>query len=158
MPDERYDVFLFGFRNDLARARTIAFLDRLPSAATGPARLGARTEYPVRLFAGVPVEAALPLQAALTDLGAQVAVLAATPSTRGVVESPPPAPSVAPRAATNLRPLTLALAVALGATVYLWQTGVPLPHLPLRRRRPRRPRPVMPPSRPSRASRRRPSG
>ena len=126
MPNERYDVFLFGFRNDVARARTIEFLDRLPAAAAGPARFGTVTEYPARLFAGVPAETALPLQAALTDLGAQVAVLAATASTGGAVECPPPTTPVAPRAAMSLQPLTLTVAAVLGALVYLWGGGVPL--------------------------------
>ena len=134
MPNERYDVFLFGFRNDVARARAIAFLDRLPRTAAGPSPVGTGSVYPARLFTSVPAETALPLQAALTDLGAQVAVLAATGSTGAAVDSPPPTTPVAPRAATSLRPLTLVLAAALGVAVYLWHSGTPLLQPPLTRK------------------------
>ena len=139
MPNERYDVFLFGFRNDVARARAIAFLDRLPRTAAGPSPVGTGSVYPARLFTSVPAETALPLQAALTDLGAQVAVLAATGSTGAAVDSPPPTTPVAPRAATSLRPLTLVLAAALGVAVYLWHSGTPLLQPPL-------PPPLAPPA------------
>lgn len=70
-----FDVALFGYRNDVARARTLAFLSDVPPSPSGPLRLDRDTTLPQRLFSALESERAQQLQAQLEELGAQVALI-----------------------------------------------------------------------------------
>ena len=121
-----FDVVLLGYRNDIARARTLEFLDRLP-LALGPAPLDRPTGLPQRLFTAVAHEHAQRLREALEGCGAQVMLVEAGP-----VEARP-LTTVVLAEAPGLRPrslLTFVLLVALGVVAYLWRAGEPLPRRP----------------------------
>src|SRR5262249_50662017 len=77
-PGPTFDLVLFGFRNDLARAQTLAFLRGLPP--TSPPMLFERdTSVPRRLFAALELSHAQSLLAQLERFGAQVALLPVDP-------------------------------------------------------------------------------
>jgi len=109
-----FDVVLFGYRNDLARARTLEYLGELPRSSEGPVPLGRDTPLPQRLFATLEQERARQVCSRLEALGAQVGMLevGAPP----IVVAVPPVAEAAPR---RIRPVTLALLVLLGVVVYL---------------------------------------
>jgi len=111
-----FDLILFGYRNDLARAQTLEFLDQLPPSYSGPTRLDPGVSLPQRLFAALERASAEQLCTRLEALGAQVALLQAS------VPSAPPLTVGAPATADHaVRPFTLFLVLALAASAYLWQ-------------------------------------
>lgn len=125
--DTLFDIVLFGYRNDIARARTLEFLDRLPLGQAGPARLDRYTGLPQRLFAVLPRAEAQRVRAELEELGAQVALVEVTqeePHAAGYQLLAPAAPQAR---VPQIRPLTLVLVVALAASAYLWQRTQPQP-------------------------------
>jgi len=78
MGDDRvFDVVLFGYRNDLARAQTLDFLRQLPASESGPLTLDDGSGMPQRLFAALDLERAERVRAELERLGAQVALVPA---------------------------------------------------------------------------------
>jgi tetratricopeptide (TPR) repeat protein len=112
-----FDLILFGYRNDLARARTLAFLDQLMPSQSGPTCLEPAASLPHRLFAALDRERADQLCAQLEALGAQVTLLQA-----GVPSTTPVAMIAAPvNEGRGIRPLTLVLVILLGATASLWR-------------------------------------
>ncbi len=116
MTDGPFDILIFGFRNDIARARVLDFLHQLPPDRSGPAPLDRATSVPQRLFGALDRDDAQRLRAQLEDLGAQVMLLeAGSPTVGGSFETSPPA-----AAPSKIRPLTLVLVVALGVACYLW--------------------------------------
>jgi tetratricopeptide (TPR) repeat protein len=125
-----FDVVLLGYRNDIAQARTLEFLDQLP-LAFGPPQVDRVTGLPQRLFTALDNERAQRLRAALEACGAQVALLEV-----GGTETPPPLTlppiSIAPPEVRSHapRPSTLFLVAALAAAVYLWRGGQLLPRQP----------------------------
>jgi len=72
-----FDLVLLGYRNDLARERTIGFLRRAPYPCQTVER---DTALPVSLLAGIDHEIGLRLGAELRGLGAQVRLVAAEPT------------------------------------------------------------------------------
>ncbi len=125
MAEGTFDVVLLGYRNDIAQARTLEFLDQLPLQAR-PALLDRSSGLPQRLFAALDREPAQRLRATLEALGAQVTLVAAGP-----VETQPPAAVLAMPVADRsplIRPLTLVLLLALGGAVSLWTVLQPVPH------------------------------
>ncbi len=130
MSDGRaFDILIFGFRNDIARARVLDFLHQLPPDRSGPAPLDRATSVPQRLFSALDRDDAQRLRAQLEDLGAQVMLLeAGSPTIGGSFETSAPAAA----APSKIRPLTLALVLALGVACYLWGATqrVQVPQLP----------------------------
>ena len=131
--DGLFDVILLGYRNDIAQARTLEFLDQLP-LAFGPAQIGRGAGLPQRLFTALDLELAQRLHAALAACGAQVMLVEAGAAEAQLAATPAPAEVPTPRTSA-LRPFTLLLVAALGAAVYLWR-GAAEPTL--------RPRPLPP--------------
>jgi tetratricopeptide (TPR) repeat protein len=72
----RFDLVVLGFRNDLARGRTIAFVRAQPGDPAGPTALDRETPLPHRLYVGVDQAAGLRLLGRLRDLGAQARLVA----------------------------------------------------------------------------------
>jgi len=118
-----FDVVVFGFRNDLARARVLEYLDHLPAARSGPLHLAPDTAFPQRLFTALRGDDAQQLRRELETLGAQVALIAAGSELVG--DRLLAAAEQRPRRDPGTRPLTLLLVVALGAAVSLWQHAPP---------------------------------
>lgn len=87
----RVDVVLYGYRNDLARARVVEFVMRQVPADAGPAPLRTDTATPVRLYAGLEADVARVVAAHLDDLGAQVRVEAGPDLVASAVAPPRPA-------------------------------------------------------------------
>jgi tetratricopeptide (TPR) repeat protein len=123
-----FDVMLFGYRNDVARARTLEFLDRLPSTHATPARIDRHTGLPQRVFAALTEGQAQTLRGALEACGAQVTLLEAS-GVETAHGAPPPAvrPVDSPGATRRIRPFTLVLVALLGAAAFLWRTLQPPP-------------------------------
>lgn len=118
-----FDVLIFGFRNDIARERTLDFLKRLPPSPAGPVTLDRHTSAPQRLFAALDRERANRLRAQMEELGAQVTLLDVTPpSTRALTPQAAAAPAPA---RSGIRPLTLLLVLFLTGTTYVWRTSLP---------------------------------
>ncbi len=113
-----FDIVIFGFRNDIARARVLDFLHELPPARSGPTQINRDSSLPQRLFAALERQEAQQLRAQLEDLGAQVMLIEADSPTADsslrLLTAPPDAPS-------GIRPFTLLLVIALGASSYLWR-------------------------------------
>jgi tetratricopeptide (TPR) repeat protein len=131
-----FDVLLLGYRNDVARARTLEFLDRLP-LPLATTQVGRQLDLPQRLFTALDREQAQRLRAALEACGAQVALVSVGGGAHaGVI--PPPVEAPARRSHTRRLP-TLFLVAALGAAAYLWSTS----QGPVRQP-PRAPEPVEP--------------
>ena len=117
-----FDIVLFGYRNDVARARTVEFLDQLSLAHTSPATLDSHTGLPQRLFAALTRAQAQQLRAELEDLGAQVALVEVTqeqPHGAGQQLVAPAAPYTS--RTPQIRLTTLLLVLALGGAGYVWQ-------------------------------------
>src|SRR5262245_23641603 len=124
-----FDIVIFGYRNDLARARTLEFLNQLPLSESGPAKLDRETAMPQRLFAAMEKERAQNLCSQLEHLGAQVAFLeAGTPTSEAPAVEP-----AAPR--SSLRLTTLILVFVLAAAAYAWRSTAPAVHPPPAARR-----------------------
>jgi tetratricopeptide (TPR) repeat protein len=117
-----FDVVLFGYRNDLARARTLEYIHTLPPAPTGPAPLTRETPLPQRLFTTLELARAQQVCARLEDLGAQVGMLQV--GLPPVVGRPV---SAVEREPHRVRPLTLVLVLLLGLTIYLLPITRPVP-------------------------------
>ena len=115
-----YDVVLFGFRNDLARARALEHLDALPSSQGVPIQYQPDSAAPQRLFLGLDEQSARALCAELADLGAQVKIVAAGAP---LTDDAEPSPSVPPRPRSSAQPLTLLLVMVLGIALGLWRAG-----------------------------------
>ncbi len=125
MDDGRvFDLILLGYRNDIARARTLEYLDQLP-LALGPAQVDRGAELPQRLFTALDREGAQRLRAALEACGAQVALAQVSVADEGPTAVVPLAEPPAARAHAP-RPFTILLVVALGAAAYLWRAGEPM--------------------------------
>ena len=94
-----FDLVLFGYRNDVARARTLGFLSRFPVSAAGPVTLEQDVSVPQRVFVGLELGAAQRICAQLEQLGAQVALLPVTsPDGRRFPDAEPNPSLPAPRA------------------------------------------------------------
>src|SRR5438552_3247355 len=108
---DAFDIVIFGYRNDIARARTLEFLNRLPLSESSPTKLDHDTAMPQRLYAAIDRERAQHLCDELQQLGAQVTVLQAgvPTSTGGLPETLAPAPPSA------VRPFTLVLLLVLAS-------------------------------------------
>ena len=116
----QFDVILFGYRNDLARARTLDFLAATPASDSGPNRLNATTPLPQRLFAGLEQQRAEGVRAQLESLGAQVTLLPTVqpdPALQISIE-PAAAPS---RIASPL--LTIVLLLLAGIALPMWRAA-----------------------------------
>jgi tetratricopeptide (TPR) repeat protein len=124
-----FDVLLVGYRNDIARARTLEFLDQLPLAlASTQADRGA--DVPQRLFAALDREHAQRLRAALEACGAQVALVEVGAGDAPPTAAPPPPAAAAPRAHASF-PSAVVLVAVLAAAAYLWRgAGQFLPRRP----------------------------
>lgn len=130
-----FDLVLFGFRNDLARARALAFLQSMPVDESGPMQIKASTAQPQRLFAALNPQRGHDLCVALERLGAQVTLApAGTASALSLPRRPSPAWSS--RSAWR-RAATLVVLLAVMAGVHQWRTRMRL---------------LMPPTPPVRAS------
>jgi Flp pilus assembly protein TadD len=119
-----FDLVLFGYRNDLARGRTLAFLNELSPAEAAPARLETDTSTPQRLFAALDRERAEQLRGQLEQLGAQVALLHAGAPTHEELQ--PTLLATRPSRRSTVRPFTLSLVLILGAVAYWWRAEHPL--------------------------------
>jgi len=128
MAGSAFDLVIFGFRNDLARARALDFLAQLPVSQSGPTQIDHDTSMPQRLFAALEAERAQRLRVELDQLGAQVAVLEAGLPAPHDAEAPPAAPKDAPR--SGIGPVTVLLVAALGAAAQLWRVTTPAPVAP----------------------------
>jgi tetratricopeptide (TPR) repeat protein len=125
-----YDLLIFGFRNDVARARTLDFLNRLPPSHAGPTVVDGHTSVPHRLFAALDGERAHKLRLQLEAIGAQVLLVdvsAASPHMVGLHDPTPPA-----RTPSGIRLFTFFLVVILGAATFAWRAILPpaRPRLP----------------------------
>jgi tetratricopeptide (TPR) repeat protein len=129
----KYDLLLLGYRNDLARERTVTFLRRLSTELGGPVDIQRDTPLPFCVLAGVGRDQGLLLLTALSERGAQarlaVEVAADAPELAEVASVAKPEP----RAARGGMQVWLVLGlVALAASgLALWQRrGERLPALP----------------------------
>ena len=114
MADDRvFDVVLFGYRNDLARAQTLDFLRQLPASESGPLTLDDGSGMPQRLFAALDPERAERVRAELERLGAQVALVPAGQQTTRHVPLQVSS-SERRRSAWRLAPALLLLAAVAG--------------------------------------------
>jgi tetratricopeptide (TPR) repeat protein len=117
---EVFDIVLFGFRNDLAQARSLAFLEAMPTDKCGPWLADTNTPPPRRLFVGLDPGRAEELSAKLDHLGAQVTLVPA-----GTAFALPARP--AGRAGRRLSiGLQAAALVLLAAGGYRWLARTPL--------------------------------
>jgi tetratricopeptide (TPR) repeat protein len=118
-----FDIVIFGFRNDIARARVLDFLHQLPLAQSGSTLIDRDTSMPQRLFAALEHREAQRLRDQLEDLGAQVMLLEASAPTAHeplkVLTAPVTPPS------SGIRAFTLLLVIGLGAASYLWRATQP---------------------------------
>jgi len=116
-----FDVLLLGYRNDVAQARTLEFLDRLQLLTLATTQVGRQIDLPQRLFTALDHEQAQRLRTALEACGAQVALVPVGGAAHAGA-TPPPVEAPAPRSHTS-RVSTLLLGAALAATAYLWSTS-----------------------------------
>ncbi len=126
-PEPTFELILLGYRNDLARERTIAFLRRLPDEIAGIQDLHRDTPLPYTVVAAIDHDRGLRMVAQLRERGAQVRL-------QGLDQdlSPHIRPPASP-AARSSRPLVLGLAllIALAALHYNQPPGPALPPPPL---------------------------
>ncbi len=108
----KFDLLLYGFRNDLARARTIAFLCRLPASLRLSAPVDRDALFPTRVLSEIDHDLGLQLCAELRRLGAQVRLVAAD----SVEPTPAPQPQ---RARSHVGWLVTLLALTVAAVAYL---------------------------------------
>lgn len=71
-----FDLILLGYRNDLARERTLDYLREQPAAAFGPAQVERASPLPHRLYHAVDYEHGFRLLVPLRQRGAQVRLVA----------------------------------------------------------------------------------
>jgi len=125
MSDDRvFDVVLFGYRNDLARAQTLDFLRQLPASESGPLTLDDGSGVPQRLFAALDPEGAERVRAELERLGAQVALVPAGEQTTRHAALPVSS-SERRRSAWRLAPALVLLAAVAGIHFH---SSLPLVH------------------------------
>jgi tetratricopeptide (TPR) repeat protein len=109
-----FDVVLVGYRNDLARARTLEFLSRMHPAWPSLAPVDRAAPLPHRLFAALPGDEAQQIHAQLEEYGAQVALVGVAPA-----DTPQGMPAaLSPARSAGGGRLTVLLLVLLGVTVY----------------------------------------
>ncbi|MBI3785051.1 MAG: hypothetical protein HY270_16800 [Deltaproteobacteria bacterium] len=109
MAEPVYDVLLVGFRNDLARARTLKFLD-------GENHEDISQPLPRLIYAGLARNEAEQVRAELERLGAQVTLRNANQPAMPLTDVAPPASAIAPSLA---RALSLAAIAAVGVALLL---------------------------------------
>jgi len=124
-----FDLLILGFRNDVARARTLEFLNRLPPSDATPTALAPRTSTPQRLFAALDAERAHQLRRQLEALGAQVRLINVSAESADTLVAGGTAS--APRSPSAIRLFTWGFLLILAGTTLLWRTSL----------RPARPRP-----------------
>ncbi len=115
-----FDLILFGFRNDVARERVLAYLKRLPDSQGGSMGSVRGAELPCALSVGIDDATGLHLLSELRERGAHVRLV---PSQREPVAvaavapappPPPPAPPEAPRQWTAGVPIMFAVVCVAG--------------------------------------------
>lgn len=129
---QTFDVILFGYRNDIARERTLDFLRQLPLSESGPFRIATDVSHPQRLFAELAAPQAEQLHAQLERFGAQVALVSAglQRPVAGNIQTTP----VAPAGVTwRVIPLLLALAFLVVVQVRHHRRGVGAVSVPVPR-------------------------
>ena len=100
--EQKYELILLGYRNDLARRRTISFLKRLPEHLGASVTIHHDTKLPLTLFTDLYHAHGLELVASLRERGAQVKLRSSDTS-------------ALPNESTQERKLSLAPAVAVAA-------------------------------------------
>jgi tetratricopeptide (TPR) repeat protein len=114
----RFDLMLLGYRNDLAREKTIRFLAQQGAVAARP--LERDTPLPYVLCERIDHELGLDLLANLRGCGAQVRLVASVEEAEERVEAPLPATARAAESSGRpLRSLALLLLFGLAAGFYL---------------------------------------
>ena len=109
---ETFDVVLFGYRNDVSRARTLDFLRRAAAEDPNVFRVEGHTPLPQRLLVAAERDPAQTIVAELEELGAQVGLVPVTaPSVVVHADAPPRAG----------RPLTLVLLGLFVAAIVVWR-------------------------------------
>jgi len=118
----KYDLLLLGYRNDLARERTVSFLRRLSAELGGPVDIGRDTPLPFCVIAGVGRDQGLLLLTALSERGAQVRLAV---EVAGEEELASDLAAPAPPSARGRLPLQMTLLPLLlvAAGLALWQSG-----------------------------------
>jgi tetratricopeptide (TPR) repeat protein len=121
--ERRFDVVLLGYRNDVARARTLDFVRQLPAAESGPVAIDVHTRLPQCLFTGLERARAQEIRLQLEALGAQVTI----EDTRlpGLL----PVSEVTPRPKAA-RWLLLLIVAGLAAGVWRWRFADRAPPAP----------------------------
>lgn len=105
--DGSVDVYLLGFRNDLARARVLAALETGDEWSRRACAMPRDAQFPLRLCTGVPAALAEKMRAGIEPLGAHVAVRPAGSDAR--------APRIEPRPPRSRSLTWIALVILLGA-------------------------------------------
>jgi hypothetical protein len=113
-----YDLILLGFRNDLARARTLEFLRR--NGEDVAAGLDGSVAVPVRLYQGLTRDRLASFRAQLEGLGAQV-------TARATTVAAPVAPVPRSRPQKGMNGLLALLTAGLVAAAYWWRPALPEP-------------------------------
>ncbi len=122
-----FELILLGYRNDLARERTIAYLRRLPTELTRGLNIHRDTPLPCTLLDGVDHDIGLELVAKLRERGAQVRLVANEnePTLEPLIREAP-ARDGAARTSSNLA-LGLVVLAALAVLHYSQARGPALP-------------------------------
>ena len=119
-----FDIVLLGYRNDVARARTLEFLDQ-SCATVGTPYTDCMPGLPQRFFTALDREHAQRLHAALEACGAQVMLVEV--GARQIPSGPTPPPAVVPVVRSRARGLsTLLLVAAVAAAASLLRIAQPL--------------------------------
>jgi tetratricopeptide (TPR) repeat protein len=114
----RFDLLLLGYRNDLAREKTIRFLAQQGALPTKP--LERDTPLPYRLCERIDHELGLDLLAHLRGCGAQVRLVASVEEREEAGTTRPPAIARASEPSGRpLQSLLLLLVAAISAVIYL---------------------------------------
>ena len=112
----RFDLLLLGYRNDLARERTLAFLRDAATPAGDSIVIERHTVLPLKLWTGLSHDTGLDLVSRLRELGAQVQLV---PAVADEVERQlPPPPSAARSTPRSTRFLILLLGLLVAALAY----------------------------------------
>jgi tetratricopeptide (TPR) repeat protein len=119
-----FDLLLLGFRNDLARERTIDFVRQQPIGPSGPSVLERTTPLPHRLYTRIDQDVGLQLLRPLRELGAQ-ARLVPTESAGDSRDVPAPEPLPPRSRSIPLMSFLLALLAAYVALRDGWLAGPP---------------------------------
>jgi tetratricopeptide (TPR) repeat protein len=130
---ERFDLLLLGFRNDLARERTLRLVRGQPAGASGPQPLERETPLPYRLYTGLSQDEGFRLLRPLRECGAHARLVAALVAERGgeAVDEPraarqPSSPRRASGTVLLLAALVLGIATSLRLSANpLWRGALP---------------------------------